>query len=84
MYYQDSDFEIEDRAVALAKKKAVTPAQIGIAWILNKPSAVAPIFGDKKMHHLEQASDSLTVKLSDEDMHHLEERYQPHKILGHT
>ncbi|MEK6222521.1 MAG: aldo/keto reductase, partial [Chloroflexota bacterium] len=37
MYYQDTDFKIVERVVALAKKKAVSPAQIAIAWILKKP-----------------------------------------------
>ena len=83
MYYQKTDFEIVDRVVTMAKKKGSTPAQIAMAWLLNKPGVVSPIVGATKMNHLEEAVASLEVEMSDEDMVNLEELYQPHPILGH-
>jgi aryl-alcohol dehydrogenase (NADP+) len=83
MYYQEADFKIVDRVEELAEKKGVKPAQIALAWILNKPGVVAPIIGATKMSHLEQAVEALEVELMDEDMEYLEELYQPHRVLGH-
>jgi len=84
MYYQEEDFKIVERLVELAKKKGKKPAQIALAWNLNKPGVVAPIIGVTKMSQLEEAVDALTIKLSDDDMKYLEELYKPHRILGHS
>ena len=84
MYYRQSDFEIVDRVVELAKQRNVKPAQIALAWILHKPGVIAPIVGASKMTHLEEALAALEIELSTEEMSHLEERYQPHPVLGHS
>ena len=83
LYFKETDFEIVERASALAKKKGVTPAQIALAWLLHKPGVAAPIVGATKMAHLEQAVSALEIGLSDEEMTELEELYQPHEVLGH-
>jgi len=84
MYYQDTDFDIVERVVDLAKEKGVTPAQIALAWILNKPGVVSPIIGATKMRHLEQAVEAMEIQLAEGDMTYLEGLYQPHPILGHS
>ena len=84
MYYQDTDFDIVERVVDLAKEKGVAPAQIALAWILNKPGVVSPIIGATKMKHLEQAVDAIEIQLAEEDMIYLEELYEPHPVLGHS
>ncbi|TES92408.1 MAG: aldo/keto reductase [Anaerolineales bacterium] len=84
MYYQDTDFDIVERVVDLAKEKGVAPAQIALAWILNKPGVVSPIIGATKMRHLEQAVEAIEIQLAEGDMTYLEELYQPHPILGHS
>jgi aryl-alcohol dehydrogenase (NADP+) len=84
MYYQDTDFDIVERVVDLAKEKGVAPTQIALSWILNKPGVVSPIIGATKMRHLEQAVESIEIQLAEGDMTYLEELYQPHPILGHS
>ena len=84
MYYNENDFQIVERVIALAKRLGVEPAQIALAWLLLKPSVTAPIVGASKMHHLEQAIAALEIELSPEDMQYLEEPYQPHPVLGHS
>jgi aryl-alcohol dehydrogenase (NADP+) len=83
MYYQEADFAVLDRAVDMAEKRGVTPAQIALAWILHKPGVVSPIIGATKMPHLEQAVEALEIELREEDLQALEEPYVPHPILGH-
>lgn len=84
MYYQETDFEIAERAAELAKKRGVSPAQIALAWMLQKPGVTSPIIGASKMAHLEEAVAALEIRLSEEEIKFLEERYQPHPVLGHS
>ena len=83
MYYAESDFDVVDRVVELAKKRGVAPAQIALAWILHKPGVTAPIVGASKMEQLEQALGALEIELSQDEMNALEEPYRPHATLGH-
>ena len=84
LYFQEGDFDVVNRAVELAEKRGVTPAQVALAWLLHKPAMTAPIIGASKMPHLEQAVAAVDVKLSDEEIAYLEEPYRPHPILGHS
>jgi aryl-alcohol dehydrogenase (NADP+) len=84
MYYQESDFKIADCAMELAQQRGVKPAQIALAWMLQKPGVTAPIIGASKMNHLEEAVAALEIQLTPEELAFLEEPYQPHPVLGHT
>jgi 1-deoxyxylulose-5-phosphate synthase len=83
MYYQDSDFQIVDRVVELAKRKETNPAQIALAWILHKPGVAAPIIGASKIKQLEDSVNALNIELTSDEISFLEDLYQPHQILGH-
>ncbi len=83
MYYQPEDFEVLEQTIQTAAKYDVKPAQIALAWLLQKPGVTAPIIGASKMHHLEEAVAALEIKLSTEDVAQLEDPYRPHPILGH-
>lgn len=83
MYYRDADFQVVDRVVELAARAGHKPAQLALAWLLNKPDVDAPIIGATKPHHLEDAEIALDIKLSHEENQYLEEPYVPHPILGH-
>lgn len=83
LYYQESDFQIVDRVVELAKQRGVKPAQIALAWLLHQPGVTAPIIGASKIEHLKDAVEAVDLVLSDEERKLLEEPYKPHPILGH-
>lgn len=83
MYYQESDFQIVDRVVEIARQKNVKPAQIALAWLLHKPGVAAPIIGASKIPQLEESVAALEIELSAGEITALEELYQPHQILGH-
>jgi len=82
MYFKETDFQVVDRVVEVAKKRGVEPAQIALAWMLHKDAITAPIIGASKMNHLEGAVAALEIKLSTEEMAFLEELYLPHPVLG--
>jgi aryl-alcohol dehydrogenase-like predicted oxidoreductase len=83
MYYRAFDFQVVERVKELAERRGVSPAQIGLAWLLHQPGITAPIVGASKMPHLEDAVAALQVRLSDEELADLQEPYQPHPVLGH-
>lgn len=83
MYYEEADFDVVDRVVEVAKERGVQPAQIALAWLLQKPGVVAPIVGATKMPHLEQAVEATNIELTESEIERLEEPYRPHGVLGH-
>jgi len=84
MYYRDSDFTVVERLTEIARKRGVSNAQVALAWMLSKPEVSAPIVGASKMQHLDDALNSLELRLDDEEIKSLEEPYEPHPVLGHS
>jgi aryl-alcohol dehydrogenase-like predicted oxidoreductase len=79
----DTDKGVVERVAEIAKKHGVPRAHIALAWLLQKEQVTAPIVGATKFSHLEDAVESLSVKLTSEDVVYLEELYVPHRIVGH-
>ena len=84
MYYRETDFDVVARVVDLAERRAASPAQVALAWMLYKSVISAPIIGASKLAHLEQAVAALEIQLSAEEIGFLDEPYQPHPVLGHN
>ena len=84
LYYQPADFDVVDRVKEVAAERGVAPAQIALAWLLNKPGITAPIIGASKMSHLEDAVAAAEIALTPDEMRRLEEPYRPHPVLGHS
>jgi 1-deoxyxylulose-5-phosphate synthase len=83
LYTRDNDFEIANRCAEVAARRGVPPAQVALAWLLQKPGVTAPIVGATKLEQLDQAVGALTVRLDADETRYLEEKYQPHPVLGH-
>ena len=84
LYYADSDFEIVERVVEVAKARGVSPAQVALAWVLRHPGVTAPIIGASKMQQLDEAIAALDIELDEAECQKLEEPYTPHPVLGHV
>ncbi|MBF6593553.1 MAG: aldo/keto reductase [Thermaceae bacterium] len=84
LYTDSRDFDIVDRVAEVARERGVSPAQVALAWLLHKPAVTSPIVGASKPQHLEDALNSVELKLSDEEIRRLEELYQPHPVAGHN
>ena len=83
-FFKQEDFDVVERVVEVAKDKGVQPTQIALAWLFTKDYVTSPIVGATKMDHLEQAVESLEIKLTSDDIKRLEEVYTPHTIIGHS
>lgn len=66
----------------VAEAKGVSPAQIALAWLLQKPGITAPIVGASKSHHMDQALGALEITLSEAEIEQLEAPYVPHEVVG--
>jgi len=77
LYHGAATFEIADRVVEIAEKYGKAPAQIALAWLVNKPEITAPVVGVSKAEQLDQLIEATEIRLEDEDVAYLEELYQP-------
>ena len=77
LYRGEMDFKIADRVVEVAEKYEKAPAQIALAWLLNKPEVVSPVVGVSRIAQLEQLVDATEIQLAVEDVTYLEELYRP-------
>ena len=84
MYYKASDDAVAAALRSVAERRGVPPAQIALAWVLQRPGVAAPIVGATKPHHIQDAVDALHIQLTEDDLKQLEERYQPLAISGHN
>ena len=84
LYYRDADYKVVDRVSEVARKHAVSNAQVALAWVLHQPGITAPIIGASKIGHLEEAVKAMDLKLDEADLKSLAEAYVPHPVLGHS
>ena len=82
LYYADSDYEVAERVVEVAKQKGVLPIQVALAWVANRPGVTAPIISATKIEQLDQLIAGLDVTLTNDERKALEEVYTPHPVLG--
>jgi len=69
-----------DALLEVAAEKGVPPAEVALAWLFEK-GVTAPIVGVTKV---EQAVESLEVRVTPDDVRRLEEPYKPHPVIRHT
>lgn len=77
LYHGDHVFPIAERVIEVAAKYNKTPAQIAVAWLLNKPGVTSPVVGVSKVSQLEQLVAAVEIKLAEEDIDYMEELYRP-------
>jgi aryl-alcohol dehydrogenase (NADP+) len=84
LYYREPDFAVVDAVGEVAKARGVSNMQVALAWVLSRPVVTAPIIGASKAHHLTDAVEALSVKLTDEECAALEKPYKPKPVLDHA
>ena len=84
--YQPENFEANMRAASvvqdIAMEKDATPAQIALAWILNKADDFVPIPGTKRTKYLEENISAADIRLDESEMERLEESLAPERVAG--
>ncbi len=82
-YFRPEDFDVVERLEEVAKEKGVKPAQLALAWLMNKKDVASPIVGPTSVEQLEELAEAADIRLKPSDMKRLEEPYRPHPVLGH-
>ncbi len=77
LYQGEMDFAIADRVIEIASKYQKKPAQIALAWLLQKPEICAPVVGVSKISQLDDLVGATEIEISEEDITYLEELYKP-------
>lgn len=81
LYQGEMDFAIADRVIEISNKYRKKPAQIALAWLLQKPEICAPVVGVSKISQLDDLVGATKIEISEEDITYLEELYEPVKNL---
>lgn len=74
--------KLVDLLSEIARYKDATPAQIALAWVMNRQPWIVPIPGTTKMHRMEENLKAASIHLTDEEMRELTESSQKMKIIG--
>lgn len=78
----EGDAAVVERLETVAAAQGVVPAQVALAWLLQKPGVVAPVVGASTAQHLDDALAALNIRLTAEAITKLEEAYVPHTVAG--
>jgi aryl-alcohol dehydrogenase (NADP+) len=81
--YRDEDRTVVEKVLAVAERRAVTPAQVALAWLLAQPAVTSPIVGITRPEHLADAVAAVDLELTDDDVAEMGADYLPHAIAGH-
>jgi 1-deoxyxylulose-5-phosphate synthase len=74
---QVSDQAITDALASVAAGRAVSPAQIALAWLRRNSVVAAPLVGASTPSHIDDAVASLEIELTDDEATQLERPYTP-------
>jgi aryl-alcohol dehydrogenase-like predicted oxidoreductase len=77
----ESDKAITNRVDEIAKKKGVSMAQVAIAWSIAK--GMIPIVGMNKKERIDEAVETVKIKLTEDEVKYLEEPYTSKAITGY-
>ncbi len=64
----DKNKELFDLLHMLSEENNATPAQISLAWMLNKKNYIAPIPGTRKVDRLEENAGASEIILSQDEV----------------
>ena len=78
----EADGLVIDTLEAVASDEAISPAQLALAWLVQKPAVVAPIIGVSKSGQLGDALAALEMSLPTGVVRRLEESYITHRVAG--
>lgn len=75
--FDEDAWEVLAVVQSIAEDRNVSPAQVSLAWLLEKDVITAPIVGPRTVDHLKDDVQAFDVTLSDEEIDRLEEPLSP-------
>ncbi len=71
-----------DRIHEIAAERAVSPAQLALAWVLAQGDDVVPIPGTKRLPYLEENASAADVRLTTDELRRIDEAAPPGTAVG--
>ena len=64
------------------RTRGITPAQVALAWLMNKKPFIVPIPGTTKLSHLEENLRAAEIRFAESEMRELEEAVAAIPVIG--
>lgn len=77
-----ANMRIVEALNSFGRTRGMTPAQVALAWLMNKAPFIVPIPGTTKLSHLEENLRASDIQLSNEDMRELETAIEAIPVMG--
>lgn len=77
-----ANLKLVETVKELALKKAVTPAQLALAWVLAQGHDLIPIPGTKRLRYLEENMGALDVTLTEGELKEINARLAQIEVIG--
>ena len=78
----EKNLELADRITQLAASKPCTPAQLALAWMLNRRDDVVPIPGTSSLARVEENARAADIELTDTEIDAIEQATPKGAVLG--
>ncbi len=67
------NLKLVNKVNQLAKDKDITPAQLALAWVLNRGNDIVPIPGTTKIKHIEENVKAADINLTEDELQEIDE-----------
>ncbi|QZP38991.1 aldo/keto reductase [Halobaculum magnesiiphilum] len=76
-YFTEENWAVLDAVRSVAEEVDATPAQVALAWLLEREVVTAPIIGPRSVEHLRENVGAISVDLSPEQVERIAEPKTP-------
>ena len=77
-----ANYRIVEVLNAFGRTRGITPAQIALAWLMNKKPFIVPIPGTTKLSHLEENLRACDIRFTAEEIEELETAVAAIPVVG--
>jgi Predicted oxidoreductases (related to aryl-alcohol dehydrogenases) len=85
LFFEDNivkNVALTKRLAEIAAKKHITVSQLAFAWILSKGEDIIPLIGSLSPAHIQEALQSIDLRLTEADIKEIEEAIPENEIAG--
>jgi len=76
------NLDLVEKVKQIAEEKKCTPAQLALAWVMDKGTDMFPIPGTKRVKYLKENLGTMNVKLTAEDKKKIDEVLKSFQVQG--
>lgn len=77
-----ANYRIVEALNTFGRTRGITPAQVALAWLMNKKSFIVPIPGTTKLSHLEENLRAAEIRFTPDEMDEIEKAVSAIPVVG--